>query len=88
MSKEKRQKVVCPKCGGRLVYDTLFQVSYISQIKPDGTISKRVRKEEVGPEEFAYVRCSECSDFCIGPDEYDYSADGHIILTLEQDEEA
>lgn len=87
MSREKRQKVVCPKCGAQLIYDELYQVSYISQIKPDGTISKRVRKEEVGPEESAYVRCSMCN-FCIGPDEYTYSDDGRIILTLEQEAEA
>lgn len=90
MSKEKRQKVVCPKCGGRLLFDELYQVSYIQKINLDGTLSNRVRKECVGPEDFAYIRCCAC-DFCLGPDEYDF-ADERVILNPEdipqEDEEA
>ena len=78
-----RTVVICPKCGGRLVYDELYQVSHIYQINLDGTISTRFKRGDEGPEEFAYVRCERC-DFIVGPDEYDY-ANGRIKLRLNRE---
>ena len=36
----------CPKCGGKLVYETFSQLGKVYSILPDGTIGKRFKRIE------------------------------------------
>lgn len=53
----------CPLCGGKLKYSALMQYSCVHTIKSNGELSKKVKKEDIGPMECGFISCSnsECN---------------------------
>ena len=56
-------KVRCKKCGGRLVYEELFQRGRVYNVLPDGTIGKRFKYMDYGGDgDASMVYCKSCGD--------------------------
>lgn len=47
----------CPICGSRLTYSVLMQYSLDYQIKSNGELSKKCRKQDVGSMEYGFIYC-------------------------------
>ena len=56
-------KVRCKKCGGRLVYEELYQRGRVYNVLPDGTIGKRFKyMDYCGDDDASMVYCKSCGD--------------------------
>ena len=53
-------KIVCPKCGGRLTYETLCQYGIQQKVKSNGTLCKKTRRIDYGSMEHVYLFCENC----------------------------
>lgn len=60
MASKKKNKCVCPDCGGRLTYEEFYQVSHIYKVRLDGRISKNFRRSDEGSEEAGFIACNSC----------------------------
>ncbi len=60
---ENSKKVRCRKCGGRLVYEELFQRGRVYNVLPDGRIGKRFKyMDYCGDDDASMVYCKSCGD--------------------------
>ena len=72
-------KVVCPDCGGNLMYKEMHQYMQVWKVGSSGKIYKRSRKLDQGAMEVVYIQCSKCGRrFDI--DEYTISQDGNKVI--------
>lgn len=55
--------VRCKKCGGRLVYEELYQRGRVYNVLSDGTIGKRFKyMDYCGDDDASMVYCKSCGD--------------------------
>lgn len=78
------KNVVCPKCGGALVYEELCQYGVQYKVGKNGKLSKRTKKVNHGSIDAAILFCSECNT-CIDEDNFFFDS-GRIELEGDEDE--
>lgn len=54
------RKIVCPDCGGNLVFEELCQCSVLYKVGSTGKIYKRGKKVDQGTLEIIYLYCGKC----------------------------
>lgn len=78
-------KVRCKKCGGRLVYEELFQRGRVYNVLPDGTIGKRFKYVDYcGDDDASMVYCKSCGDNKVFRIEDNYS---RVVVKDEPEED-
>ena len=78
-------KVRCKKCGGRLVYEELFQRGRVYNVLPDGTIGKRFKYVYYcGDDDASMVYCKSCGDNKVFRIEDNYS---RVVVKDEPEED-
>lgn len=78
-------KVRCKKCGGRLVYEELFQRGRVYNVLPDGTIGKRFKYVDYcGDDDASMVYCKSCGDNKVFRLEDNYS---RVVVKDEPEED-
>lgn len=70
-------KIVCPECGGQLVYESLCQYGIIRKVRPDGLIQLRKKTVDYGSLDEDLLYCPECSWIC-----HNFTSDG-ISVSME-----
>lgn len=81
--KDKRNPHGCPRCGGQLVIDVLYQHTRRYKILKNGRRSERYSIHEIGPEEAEILWCMDCeANF----EDFRITADGNIEIYLEEGE--
>lgn len=80
-------KTVCPKCGGRLLFEEVGTYGRIHKVRPDGTIINRARTQlyDLDGLESAMVYCLKCGDnkqFCVKRE----NGEDKIVLNQEVQE--
>ena len=74
-------KIVCPECGGELVYEVLGQYGIIRKVNPDGLIQKRQKKVDYGSTDDVLLYCPICHWNC-----KDFVSDGISVEVNYGDE--
>ena len=78
-------KMRCSKCGGRLVYEELFQRGRVYNVLPDGTIGKRFKyMDYCGDDDASMVYCKSCGDNKVFHLEDNYS---RVVVKDEPEED-
>ena len=78
-------KMRCSKCGGRLVYEELFQRGRVYKVLPDGTIGKRFKyMDYCGDDDASMVYCKSCGDNKVFHLEDNYS---RVVVKDEPEED-
>lgn len=78
-------KMRCSKCGGRLVYEELFQRGRVYNVLPDGTIGKRFKYVDYcGDDDASMVYCKSCGDNKVFRIEDNYS---RVVVKDEPEED-
>lgn len=72
----------CPYCNGKLEYRALHQYDIVFSITSKGNLSKRKRKEDVGPVDCGFICCTEC-DFRTNAD-YENENDKNLCISEEK----
>lgn len=73
----------CPICGSRLTYSALMQYSLDYQIKRNGELAKKCKKQDIGSMECGYI-------FCENPDcdfktDCDLDSENHKCINIWQE---
>ncbi len=74
-------KVVCPDCGGNLIFVELCQYGLQQKVSSTGKLCKRTRKVDYGSEEAFILYCAKCRRN-FDEDEYTFDDDS-VQLTFQ-----
>ena len=58
---DNREKIVCPECGGNLIYEAMGSYGTLYYVRKDGHIGRRLKSIMYEHSGDAMVYCSECS---------------------------